>query len=231
MFSYLFIDYGFFHLNLKTDIILAGIAVNLMASGGTVFALNVFTGQKGISSGLKSKVIPNLSIPILDDIPILGSIFSNHNILTYIAFLLVIVIWYFLYKTPLGLRIRAVGENPNAAKSVGINVPGLQYLALIISGIIAGLGGVYMSMGYVSWFSRDMIAGRGFMGVAAAAMGNNKPGLVLLAALLFGLADALSNYLQSLRIPAEIVQMIPYLTTIVVLTIYSRHTKFKKQVV
>ncbi|HPZ74769.1 MAG TPA: ABC transporter permease [Candidatus Pacearchaeota archaeon] len=222
---------AYFHLKLKTNIILAGIALNLMASGGTVFVLAVLTGQKGVSTALNSRVLPDIRIPFIDKIPILGEILSNHNVLTYIAFISVPLVWYFMYRMPLGLRFRTIGENPEAARSVGIHVHRLQYLALVLSGLFAGLAGVYMSMGYVSWFVRDMAAGRGFMGLAAAAMGGNKPFLVMLAALLFGIADALSNYLQSLRIPSEIVHMIPYLITVVFLTIYaifSHHKKMKK---
>jgi len=150
-----------------------------------------------------------------------GEILSGHNVLTYLAFLSVLVIYIFLYKTPLGLRIRAVGENIDAATSVGINVRGIQFLSLILSGILGGFGGAYMSMGYVSWFSRDMTAGRGFIALAAEAMGGGAALGTMLTSLLFGFADSLSNSLQALRIPAEFVQMIPYLATIIGLVIYS----------
>jgi ABC-type uncharacterized transport system permease subunit len=212
---------AYFSLNLKSDIILTGIALNLLASGGTVFLLYLFAHDKGVSVSLKSQVMPNVVLPLINRIPIIGPIFSGHNVLTYVVLIAVIVVYYFLYKTPLGLKIRAVGENPNAVDSVGINVKRIQYIALMISGLFAALGGAYMSMGYVSWFSRDMTSGRGFIALAAEAMGRGTPLGTLLASLVFGFADALSNSLQALRIPAEFVQMLPYIATILGLTIYS----------
>lgn len=212
---------AYFSLSLKTDIILAGIALNLLASGGTVFVLYLFTHEKGMSIALSSLVVPNLSIPLLKDIPVLGPILSNHNILTYVALLSVLVLYLILYKTPLGLRIRAVGENPNAVSSVGVSVIKMQYLAIVLSGVFASLGGAFMSMGYVSCFTRDMTAGRGFIALAAEAMGRGTPAGTLLATFMFGFADALSNSLQALRIPAQFVQILPYAMTIVGLIIYS----------
>lgn len=212
---------AYFSLNLKSDIILTGIALNLLASGGTVFLLYLVAKDKGISISLKSMIVPEVNIPLISEIPVLGSILSGHNILTYLALLTVLLVYIFLYKMPLGLKIRAVGENPNAADSVGISVKRIQYLALALSGALAGLGGAYMSMGYVSWFSRDMTAGRGFIALAAEAMGRGTPFGTLIASLVFGFADALSNVMQSLRVPAEFVQMIPYATTILGLVLYS----------
>lgn len=212
---------AFFSLNLKTDIILAGIALNLMAGGGTIFALFVVSGDRGISSSIRSHVLPMIRIPYIQDIPVIGRILSGHNVLTYMSIIAVVVIYYLLYKTPLGLRIRAVGENSHAADSVGISVNKVQYIALIISGALAGFGGAYMSMGYVSWFSTNMTAGRGFIAMAANALGMATPFGVLLTSLLFGFADALSNSLHSLRIPSQFVQMIPYVATILGLLFYS----------
>jgi simple sugar transport system permease protein len=217
---------AYFSLNLKTDIVLAGIALNLLASGGTVFLLYVVAHDKGASSSLSSKVMPLIDIPILSNIPVIGDVISGHNVLTYLSIIAVIFIYFLLYKTPIGLRIRAVGENKDAADSVGINVIKVQYIALAISGIMAGLGGAFMSMGYVSWFSTDMIAGRGFIALAANALGREEPMGVLITSLLFGFADALSNSIQTINIPSEFIQMIPYLTTIIGLFLYSiRMTK------
>ncbi|WP_142414006.1 ABC transporter permease [Hathewaya massiliensis] len=212
---------AYFSLNLRTDIILAGIALNLMAGGGTIFFLYLVAKDKGISTSLKSGVLPKLTIPLINKIPVLGPILSGHNVLTYVSLIAVIAVSYFLYKTPLGLRIRSVGENPDAAASVGVNVIKIKYIALTLSGVFAGLGGAYMSMGYVSWFSKNMTAGRGFIALAAEAMGAGTPIGTFLTSLLFGFADSLSNSLQSLKIPAEFVQMIPYVATIVGLVIYA----------
>ncbi|KUO72533.1 MAG: ABC transporter permease [Clostridia bacterium BRH_c25] len=218
---------AYFSLNLKTNIILAGIAMNLMASGGTIFVLFLAANDKGMSSSLNSKVLPTVQIPIFNNIPVIGPIFSGHNILTYVSILAVIAVYILLYKTPLGLRIRAVGENDHAADSVGISVIKVRYIALALSGTLAGLGGAYMSMGYVSWFSTNMTAGRGFIAMAAEAMGMATPLGTFLTSLLFGFADALSNSLQSLRVPAEFVQMIPYVATILGLIIYATRNTSK----
>lgn len=221
----LFIAY--FALNLKTDIILTGIAVNLMASGGTIFVLYLVAHDKGMSASLNSKIMPSVALPLIKDIPVLGPILSGHNILTYFSLIAVFLVYILLYKTPLGLRIRAVGENSNAADSVGISVNKIRYIALAISGALAGFGGAYLSMGYVSWFSTNMTAGRGFIALAAEAMGRGTPLGTFLTSLLFGFADALSNSLQSLRIPAEFVQMIPYIATLLGLVIYATQEKSK----
>lgn len=212
---------GYFSLNLKVDVILAAVALNLIASGGTVFILYLIAGDKGISSSLVSKVMPKIDIPLLKDIPVLGSILSGHNVLTYFAIFSVFLMWFFLYKTPLGLRIRAVGENEHAADSVGISVRKIRYIALSLSGVLAGFGGAYMSMGYVSWFSKDMTAGRGFIALAAEAMGGASPLGSFITSLLFGFFDALSNSLQILKIPYEFVSMLPYAATVIGLVLYT----------
>lgn len=212
---------AYFHLVLRTDAILAGVAINIMCTGGTIFLLYVLTGDKGNSSSLVSGAVPNVSIPLIKDIPFLGTVLSGHNILTYAAFLLAIVVSVFLYRTRFGTHLRAVGENPVAASSVGINVLRTRFIAFGISGIMAGLGGINMSMAYLTLFQRDMTAGRGFIALAAIFLGGRKPLGTLLAAVFFGFADALSNQLGSLKIPPQLVQTIPYFATIIALVVYN----------
>ena len=220
---------GFFALKLKTDIILAGIAVNMLGNGGTIFFMYLASGDRGYSANLASKVMPTVNIPGLQSIPILGGIFSGHNILTYFAFLAVFLVWVLLYKTPMGLQIRAVGESPNAADSVGVSVNRIKYIALAISGGLAGLGGAFMSMGYMSSFNTNMTAGRGFIALAAEAMGRGEPIGTMLTSLLFGFADALANNMQSLGLPQELVAMTPYIFTIVGLAVYAASTLKKSR--
>lgn len=216
---------AYFALKLDTDIILAGIALNMLAVGGTVFVLFIISGDRGVSTGIPSLVFPRVDIPLIKDIPYLGAVVSGHNILTYIAFALVGILGVFLYKTPLGLRLRSVGENEHAAESVGINVLKIKFIALTLSGIIASLGGAYMSMGYLSNFSRNMISGRGYIAMAAEAMGQSTPFGTLISSVIFGAAESLSYQLQSLAIPAEIVRMVPYAATILGLIIYAQINK------
>lgn len=208
-------------LILKSHITLTGIAINMFASGGTVFILYLVCNDKGISSSLASKTMPIVHIPIIKDIPILGEILSGHNILTYLAVIAVIATYILLNKSALGLRIRAVGENEQAALSVGARPVKYQFTAMLISGVLAGMGGAYMSMGYVSWFSRDMIAGRGFIALAAQQLGQGTTFGTLSATLVFGMADSLANNLQAFQMPSEFVQSIPYVTTILGLVIFS----------
>lgn len=222
LFSLLF---AYFTLKLKSDLILTGIALNLMASGGTVFLLTVLCGDKGVSTSMNSLVVPNVDLPIIQHIPVLGKIISGHNILTYLALICVVLVYIMINKSPLGLRIRSVGENPDAAESVGISVLKTRYTALILTGILAGFGGAYMSMGYVSWFARDMAAGRGYMALAAQNLGSGTPIGTFLASFIFGIADALSSTLQILSIPAEFIQMIPYITTVLGLILYAINRK------
>lgn len=213
--------FAYFHLVLKANSVLCGTAINTIAAGLTVFVLQLLTGEKGSSSSLNSFQFPTLNIPIVENIPVLGRILSGHNILTYMGLLMVLFIHLFFYRTPIGLRIRAVGETPKAAESVGINVVRIRLLAILLCGIMAGFGGMYLSMGYLPMFTRDMVAGRGFIALAANAMGQSTPVGVLVSSLLFSFFDGLSNILQMLRIPAEFIQMLPYAATILFLTLYS----------
>lgn len=210
---------AYFSLELKADITLAAIAINLLASGGTIFILYMLSGDRGMSSALQSKVIPQINIPLIENIPMLGKVVSGHNALTYLAFVMVAVVQVFLFRSSLGLRLRSVGENSKAAQSVGISVKKVQYIALILCGVLCGFAGAYMSMGYMSMFNRDMVAGRGYIALAASSVGRQTPLGGLLAALLFGFFDALSNNLQKFTIPAEFVQSIPYLATVVLLAL------------
>ncbi|MEG0978494.1 MAG: ABC transporter permease [Oscillospiraceae bacterium] len=218
-------------LNLKTDIILTGIAVNLMAGGGSIFFLYVFAGNKGNSTSLNSGTLPTIDIPLIENIPILGEIISGHNILTYFAFIMVFVMFVLISKTTLGLRIRSVGENDDAAASVGISKNKIRYLALAISGMLAGVAGAYMSMGYVSWFSQNMTAGRGFIALAAETMGASSPLATMVTSLIFGTAEAVSISIASLGLPPEMIQAIPYIVTLIGLVVNSVRKENKRKAI
>ncbi len=212
---------AYFALTLKTDIILAGIALNTLATGGTVFLMYALIGDKGSTSSLVSAVFPKVELPLIRSVPVAGKILSGQNVLTYVAFLMVAAVWLLLFKTRLGVRMRAVGENPEAASSVGIRVNRIKFVALMLSGVLASLGGAFLSMGYMSGFTKGMVSGRGFIALAAAAMGQLSPVPTLVASLVFGFADALSNIMAAMRIPDEFVKMIPYGTTVLGLVIFS----------
>ncbi len=218
---------GLFHLKLDADIALTGIVFNLIASGLTIFMLFVVTGDKGVSSSLQSLVFPNIEIPLVKDIPFVGEILSGHNLLTYLAFFMVFVIWFGLNKTTFGLRVRAVGESPETVQSVGINVHNMKLMAISISGSLAAVGGMYLSMGYTSFFVSNMSAGRGFIALSANAMGGSTVGGMLVS-MLFGFAETLAIFLElNTKIPGEIVSMSPFVFVIVALVFFSWNKKRK----
>lgn len=216
---------AFFHLELGTDIILTGLAINILAAGLTVFLMFVLTGDKGSTSTLASPAMPNLPVPFANSIPFVGTLLNGengtgYNLLSYAAFLLVPVVSVFLYKTRLGVHLRAAGENRDAAQSVGINARRTQYIALYLSGVLAALGGLYLSMGYLTIFQANMTAGRGFIALAVVNLGNRKPFGVLVAALIFGAATSLGAQLGTLDVPAQYIEMIPPTITVLALVIY-----------
>ena len=207
--------FGYFVLVLLANNMLVSLALNALGSGGTVFLLYALTGDRGNTTSLKSLQYPVINIPLIEDIPFIGEILSGCNLMTYIALIAVPLVYLLLFKTPLGLRIRAVGENPHAAESLGTSTNKVRFLALIIAGVLAGLAGMYMSMGYVSYFTRDMIAGRGFIAIAAQNLGGSMPFATLIWSLAFGLSSAVANTFQSVNMPPEFLKMFPYAATII----------------
>ena len=219
---------AFFHLRLKADIILVGFAINILAAGGTVFALTIATGgDKGTSINLTSKAVPGVDLSILGNIPGIGNflvrMFSGHSILSWLAALLVFAIWYFLYRTPWGLWLRGVGEYPAAPEAAGIPVNAIRTWSLLVSGGLAALGGAQLAMFNYIGFTRDMTAGRGFIALGAVLLGARHPVGALLAALLFGVFEALAVVMPGLFnwIPAELIRMIPFVVTILALFLFS----------
>lgn len=218
---------AYMHLVKQSELVLTGIALNTLASGGTVYLLFLLTGEKGTSRLMNSLVVPKWELPLIKDIPVLGEILSGHNALTYIAFVFAVLTYILVFKSKTGLRIRAVGFNPDAAASVGINVNKIKFQAFLYSGLFAALGGAFMSMGYLSNFSRDMMAGRGFIGMSATNLADGRVLGSLLASLGFGAAEAVSITLATLNMKAEIVSMIPYLATVIGLVIMSANKQAK----
>ena len=217
---------GFFHLRLKANLILSGIAINFLGQAATVAIMYELTGDRGNTKGsLASLRIPFIQLPdFLGDIPVVSfffRVFDNQSVMTWIAFAAVIVVWYLMYRTPFGMHLRAVGQNPEAAASVGIRVLRTRYLALALSGTLAALGGIHLSMGYLTFFQANMSAGRGFIALATPYLGGGHPVGTGFAALIFGFFDALSVRVGSLEIPSQLPQMLPYIATVMALVIYA----------
>lgn len=217
-----------FAFRLKIDIILVGIAMNLIGTGASVFLMYVLTGDRSTTTSLLSGNLPQLAIPLIKDIPVLGEILSGHYILTYLTYILVFALSFFLFKTKLGLRIRAVGENEDAAESVGISSLKIKTIALTLSGAFGGLAGAFMSECYLAYFSSGLIAGRGFVGLAACSMGSANPGVICLCCLAFGIFYGFQNFATLSNLSIYALGALPYAVVLVGVVIYSVYTRKKE---
>jgi ABC-type uncharacterized transport system permease subunit len=205
-------------IQFKVDQIISGVAINIVGTGATSFISNRYM-QANLDKINNSGVFPNIPIPLLVKIPILGPVVFENNIMVYIMLILVAVTFVILFYTRWGLRTRAVGEHPKAADTLGINVYMTRYVNVILGGLIAGIGGAYFTLGSVGRFDKLMTAGKGFIGLAAMIFGNWNPIGALGSSLIFGFADSLQVKMQILKtpIPSEFLQMAPYIVTIIVL--------------
>ena len=196
--------------------IVSGTGLNILAMGFTAYMSQILWGSRGASDSVAG--IKDITIPILSDIPVIGPIIGTHSPLVYLMPVVTIICYVVLFRTPLGLHIRAVGEHPTAAETAGIDVVKIKYMGVIVSGMLSGLGGAFLSLSHLNLFARGMTGGRGFIALAALIFGKWMPFGVLEAGLLFGFADALQMRLQSLGIlPPQIILMIPYVLTVAVL--------------
>lgn len=203
------------HISYKVNASISGMCVNLLASAVTPLLLNVIFGMSGKSVSVAAFAKPNWGI--LQKIPVIGRILGAQNILFFLTILLVIVSWIFLYKTTLGLRMRMVSENPQAASTVGLNVRIYKYFGVAMSGAFAGLGGAYLSLGQMNLFVEDMTSGRGYIAVVINAFGRYNPVGALGGSLFFGFFDSLQTIFQSI-LPSQLVMMTPYVFTLLVIT-------------
>lgn len=210
--------HAFMSVSIGANQIISATAINIMAVGiPNILVPVIWPGHFGISPTVP--VIPEIRIPIIADIPIIGRIIGQHNPVVYIALLLVPTVHFMLFKTRLGLRIRAVGEHPRAADTLGVDVYRMRYIAVTASGLLAGLGGAFLSICYQSQFSASMTAGRGFIGLAAMIFGRWSPVGATLACLLFGFADAFQAGAQAagVPIPPDLMLAFPYVLTLIAL--------------
>jgi len=203
---------------LYVDQIVSGLAINVFSLGLTSYIFKIFAGKGTLPPKIAGLV--NLELPCLSRLPVLGDVFFSHNALVYVAFLLVPVSWWILFKATPGLHLRATGENPEAAETAGLGVRRIRFSCVLVGGIFSGIGGAYMSLGQLNVFTENMIGGRGFIALAAVIFGKWNPLGAMAGTLLFGLADAAQLRFQALgfRIPNEFFLMLPYVLTMVVLT-------------
>lgn len=207
---------AFVTVNLHAEQGISGIGFYLFGLGMSDLLFQKLLGTVETVSGF-----PALRIPILGDIPILGEIFFRQSLLVYIAYLMVPVAWFVLNKTTLGLKIRSVGENPQAADSLGVNVSAIRYFTIILGGMLSGLAGASLSIGLLNVFQQNMTSGQGFIAVALVYFGGWRPVGVMMGALLFSMINALQLWVQikNIPIPSDFAVMMPYVLTILALVI------------
>jgi general nucleoside transport system permease protein len=211
--------HAFFSIHLLADQIVSGFAVNFLALGLTGFLYSsIYPG--GIETDVAR--VPQVQLDFLYDIPVvgdfLGGVFGSLNLLVWIMFGVVILSYVVLFKTPIGLRIRSVGEHPRAADTVGISVYGVRYASVVTSGVLAALGGAFLSIGFVGTFTENMTSGRGYIALAAVIFGKWLPGWAFAATLLFGFGFAISIPLQrEAGISENLISTVPYVLTLVAL--------------
>ncbi len=207
---------AFINVTLKAEQGISGIGVFLFGLGMSELLFQKTLGTVETVSGF-----PDIYIPFLSDIPILGEIFFQQNLLVYIAYVMVPISWFVLNKTTLGLKIRAVGENPEAADSLGVSVTGVRYATQIFGGVMSGVAGASLSIALLNVFQQGMTAGLGFIAVALVYFGGWRPLGVLVGSLIFSMVNALQLWVQVLElpIPSDIAVMMPYVLTILALVI------------
>lgn len=211
-------------VNFKANQVVSGTALNILAGGLTVYLCQIFFRQqrtRAFSSGLRK-----ITVPLLSDIPVLGDMFFDEVYLTfYLMLALVALTWFVVYKTPLGLRLRACGEHPQAAASMGIDVYAMRYFGVLMSGALAGLAGGVMVLSQDIQYTITSIHGTGFIALASLIFGKWRPAGVLGAGAFFGFSQALSFYAKDIdflsRLPVEFFYFLPYVLTIIALIVFS----------
>ena len=203
----------------RAEQVVVGTAINILFLGVPALLSGAMFDSTGATPQLpREQVLPDWNIPLIQDIPILSQLISGHKPIVYMALALVPVTYYVLFRTRFGLRLRAVGENPEAADTAGVSVERVRYACVLLSGLLAAIGGAYLSIGQNSLFTRNMTAGRGFIALAALIFGKWHPVGAFLACLLFGFADAVSIRMQGVvDIPVQFITIIPYILTLIVL--------------
>ncbi len=209
--------YGVVTVYMKQQQVVTGTALNILAAGICAFFQRVLFGVP--TTPLQIATLPKIAIPLISKIPVLGPIFFQQNILTYLAYVLIPVAIFVLFKTSLGLTLRSTGENPEAVDVAGLNVNRIRFLTVLVAGAIGGLAGSFYTVGYLGMFTSGIIGGRGWIAFAICFLGNWNPKGVVLGTLAFGLADAVAIYIQAVSghtiFPNELIIALPYILTIV----------------
>lgn len=211
--------YAIATLKFRADFIVVGIGINLFASGLTVLLLSVLYGNPGVTPGNVKAILPTINLGFFAHIPIIGPMLNQQTFLVWAAFIVVPIYSFILYRTRYGVHLRAVGENESAAMAAGINVPRVKFISILCSGVFCGVAGAQLSMAAVGSFTADMTASRGFIAVAALTFGLGRPYFTMIACLIFGAADALSDRLALAGVNPSLALTTPYVITVIAITV------------
>ena len=212
---------GYFSIEFRANFVITSVAFNLAAFGGSEFLLFQLTGDRNSSNSVHSLVFPSVNIPLIDSIPVIGPVLSGQNLLTYLSIVAAFIMFFMLKHTRFGLKIRSVGEMEAAAESVGINVRVIRYKTLALSGFLASLGGMYLSMAWVSRFTTGMVAGRGFISLATQAMAGGNCLLAIGSSGLFAIGNSIAIHLQTFGVDPYLVMLVPYMFIVIIYLIVS----------
>jgi simple sugar transport system permease protein len=204
-------------IRFRADQIVSGIAINIFAAGMTLFLVNRIYGLQDVGHVGQANLLPYVNIPILDQIPFVGRVLFQQNVVVYAALILLVLVNIVLFRTRLGLRIRAVGEHPQAADTAGINVYAIRYGAVITSGLLSGLAGAFLAIGISNTFVPNMTDGRGYIALAAMIFGKWRPFGAFIACLIFGFGQAIYDANSVIHVSQYLLSMLPYILTLIVL--------------
>ena len=221
--------FGVFVIKFKSDEFIIGVAINIFAGGVTVFLLRTIFGVAGSFADKGIQPLPYINIEWLNSVPILGKLLNDNSLLVYVSWLLVIACYIAVFKTPFGFKIRASGEHPESLSTAGINPNKYKYIASMICGVLCGLAGAHLSLGYLTQFSEGMSSSRGFIAFACIIFGRANPPKVFLASLLFGFLDALSLRLQFVGVSSNLLGMMPYIMTVLMMIYVVVYDNYKKK--
>jgi simple sugar transport system permease protein len=218
---------AFTTLRLRSNVFITGLAANLFASGATVVLSHELFGTRGVAALPDIPHLPVLNIPLIENVPVLGALLSGHSFYVYLSWALLFVSWIVIYRTPFGYRLRACDKHSQALVSLGLKPDTYRFIAFLISGFCCGIGGSFLSLN-LGAFVPNMSAGKGWIALVVIFLGGRRPQGLLAAALVFGLAEAFSNYAQGqFSIPADFILAIPYLFTLLVMITLSMYSKRK----
>lgn len=204
-------------IRFRADQIVSGIAINIFAAGLTVYLVRTIYGLQDVGHVVPADALPNWNVPLLSAIPFLGKVLFQQNVVVYAALILLVIVEIVLFRTRLGLRIRAVGEHPQAADTAGLNVYVIRYGAVITSGLLSGLAGAFLAIGVSNTFVPNMTDGRGYIALAAMIFGKWTPRGAFVACIIFGLGEAIYANNSTIHVSQYFLSMLPYLITLIVL--------------